>query len=87
MNEPGTRPETPDYAADINAPAPHLLLLESRIFAELPLFLLHGDGDGDGHAVVVLPGFGADDLTAAPCTETSGLRGSWLGTWTQPEYA
>lgn len=73
MNEPGTSTETPDYAAGINALPPHLLLLESRTFAELPLSLLQtlsvcGLPHDDGHAVVVLPGFSADDRATAPCT-------------------
>ncbi len=88
MNEPGTRPETPDYAAGINAPAPHLLLLESRIFAELPLFLLHtlsvhGLPHGDGHAVVVLPGFGADDLATAPLRRALKRLGYAVHGWGQ----
>lgn len=55
-------------ATAISAPPAHLLALEIRVLAELPLFLLRtlsvsGLPRGDGHAVMVLPGFGADDLT------------------------
>lgn len=88
MNERGTRTETPDYAAGINAPPLHLLLLESRIFAELPLFLLQtlsvrGLPHGDGHAVVVLPGFSADDLTTAPLRRALKRLGYAVHGWKQ----
>ena len=67
MNDQHTR--TP--ATDISAPPAHLLALETRVMAELPLFLLRtlsirGLPPGDGHAVMVLPGFGADDLATLP---------------------
>jgi pimeloyl-ACP methyl ester carboxylesterase len=56
---------------DIKAPAAHLLALEARVFAEIPLFALHrfdlaGLPRGDGHPVLVVPGFGAGDLATLP---------------------
>lgn len=58
-------------ARDISAPPPRQLLLETRVLAEAPLFLLRtlsvrGLPRGDGHAVMILPGFGADDHFTAP---------------------
>jgi len=58
-------------AADIRAPSARLLALEARVFAEIPLFLLRnlrsaGLPRGDGHAVMVVPGFGAGDLATRP---------------------
>ncbi len=56
---------------DIKAPSPRLLALEARVFAEIPLFLLRNLKvdelpRGDGHAVLVVPGFGANDLATLP---------------------
>jgi pimeloyl-ACP methyl ester carboxylesterase len=56
---------------DIKAPPAHLLALEARVFAEIPLFLLRslktaGLPRGDGHAVMIVPGFGAGDLATLP---------------------
>lgn len=79
---------TPDTAANISAPPSHLLLLESRIFAELPLFLLRtlsvrGLPQGDGHSVVVLPGFGADDLITLPLRHALKRLGYTVYGWGQ----
>lgn len=56
---------------DIAAPAAQLLALEARVLAELPLFLLktlsiRGLPRGDGHAVLVIPGFGTGDVATLP---------------------
>src|SRR3569623_313656 len=55
----------------IKAPALHLLAREARVAAELPWFLLRsgslrGLPRGDGHPVLIVPGFGADDLITRP---------------------
>lgn len=62
-----------DFESDapIKAPALHLLAREARVAAELPLFLLRsrslrGLPRGDGHTVMIVPGFGADDLATLP---------------------
>lgn len=62
---------TPSDSPDIQAPALHLLALEARVFAEIPWFLLRslsirGLPRGDGHPVMVVPGFGAGDLATLP---------------------
>jgi len=64
MSTPSDRPE-------IQAPPLHLLALEARVFAEIPWFLLRslsirGLPHGDGHPVMVVPGFGAGDLATLP---------------------
>jgi pimeloyl-ACP methyl ester carboxylesterase len=54
---------------DVRAPSPLLLLAEGRAYAEYLLFraqrraLLRQLPRGDGHPVVVLPGFGASDVS------------------------
>jgi len=57
--------------SDVKAPSLGLLALEGRIVLELPYFMLRSqwlDGlpRGDGHAVLVIPGFGFGDLATAP---------------------
>ena len=57
--------------SDIKAPPLRLLALEARVFAEMPWFMLRslsiqGMPRGDGHPVMVVPGFGAGDLTTRP---------------------
>jgi pimeloyl-ACP methyl ester carboxylesterase len=64
MNESSERP-------DIQAPPLRLLALEARVFAEMPWFLLRslsvrGMPPGDGHPVMIVPGFGASDLATLP---------------------
>ena len=56
---------------DIQAPPLHLLALEARVLAEMPWFVLRslsirGMPRGDGHPVMVVPGFGAGDLATLP---------------------
>jgi len=56
----------------VSRPAAHLLLLESRVWAELGWLALRSRRltselpRGDGHAVLVVPGFGASDIATAP---------------------
>jgi pimeloyl-ACP methyl ester carboxylesterase len=80
----------PDSTAmpDIKAPAPHLLALEARVCAEAPLFLLRtlslrGMPRGDGHAVMVLPGFGTGDLSTRPLRRALSRLGYSVYGWDQ----
>ncbi len=56
----------------VTAPAAHLLLLESRVWQELGWLALRGRAltntlpRGDGHPVLIVPGFGAGDLATLP---------------------
>ncbi|HWU68359.1 MAG TPA: alpha/beta hydrolase [Stenotrophobium sp.] len=66
-------PVDPQREQDVpkKPPSPLLLLLEGRVVAEFggllaSLPLLRRLPRGDGHAVMVVPGFGADDRTTAP---------------------
>lgn len=58
--------------ASVTAPAAHLLMLESRVWAELGLLPLRMRRlrlelpRGDGHAVMVVPGFGVGDAATRP---------------------
>lgn len=59
------------FAADATPPSPLLLMLEGRAFAEYWTMLLSWPWlgrlpRGDGHAVLVLPGFGGGDLSTQP---------------------
>jgi pimeloyl-ACP methyl ester carboxylesterase len=59
------------FAATIKAPPLRLLALEARVAAELPLFVLRTPmlrrlPRGDGHPVMVIPGFGANDMMTLP---------------------
>lgn len=60
----------PAAAERIRAPALGLLLRETRVALEVPRFVAFSRlarlPPGDGHAVVVLPGFGASDLHTRP---------------------
>jgi pimeloyl-ACP methyl ester carboxylesterase len=67
VHEPAPRPDD----AEVQAPAPWLMLLEARapweyaaMLAALPW--LKRLPAGDGHPVIVFPGLGAADLTTAP---------------------
>lgn len=58
-------------AVDATPPSPFLLLMEGRAVAEywtmlLSWPLLHRLPRGDGHGVMVLPGFGGSDLSTRP---------------------
>jgi pimeloyl-ACP methyl ester carboxylesterase len=59
------------FAADATPPSPLLLMLEGRAIAEYWSMLLSWPRlgrlpRGDGHAVLVLPGFGGGDLSTQP---------------------
>jgi pimeloyl-ACP methyl ester carboxylesterase len=59
------------HPADLKAPGPLLLLLEWRAVWEYAAMVaalpwLRRLPEGDGHPVIVLPGFGAGDLTTLP---------------------
>ena len=69
--KPAREPAPVFHAADLQAPAPWLLLLEGRapweyaaMLAALPW--LKRLPAGDGHPVIVFPGLGAADMTTAP---------------------
>lgn len=58
-------------APDPTPPSPLLLMLEGRAFVEYGALLMSGRmlrqlPRGDGHGVMVLPGFGAGDLSTQP---------------------
>ena len=73
-------------------PHPLLTLTEGRALFELGSFYalrraMRRLPKGDGHAVIVLPGFLAGDTfdrTDARTAERSGLCGLWLGPGAQP---
>lgn len=74
-------------ARDPSPPSPRLLLGELRALAEWPRGLLHlptkGLPRGDGHAVIVLPGFGADDRMTAPLRKALARLGYAAEGWGQ----
>lgn len=80
---------TSDSVADVARPAAHLLLLEARIGAELALHTLGarklaaGLPRGDGHAVMVVPGFGAGDLATRPLRRVLDRIGYTAYGWEQ----
>ena len=56
---------------EIRPPSPALLAAELRVFLEWPTFglrrlLVRGLPRGDGHPVIVVPGFGSSDLASRP---------------------
>lgn len=86
MRRPATEQRPPRFDPDdLTAPGPLLMLLEGRAFWEYAALIaavpwLRRLPEGDGHPVIVLPGFGAGDLTTLP------LR-SFLGEWGYAPYA
>ncbi|MGI8794678.1 MAG: esterase/lipase family protein [Acidimicrobiales bacterium] len=69
-----------------DAPAPWLMLLESRALFELGAIsaaspLLRFAGRGDRHPVLVLPGFTADDRSTAPLRRVLRSQGYWTHGW------
>jgi len=81
----GTPAEAPDVAR-IGAPSLRLLVREARVAAELPLFLLRsrrlqGLPQGDGHPVMIVPGFGADDLVTRPLQQALSQLGYAARGW------
>ncbi|MFO0745917.1 MAG: alpha/beta hydrolase [Myxococcota bacterium] len=75
MKPPPTHADAP-----IPAPPPRLLALEARVLAELPRFLLGTRRldhlpRGDGHAVMVVPGWGVDDRPTLPLRLALGRLG------------
>lgn len=78
----------PSGMPDIRAPRLHLLALELRVFAEMPWFLLRslsirGMPAGDGHPVMIVPGFGANDLTTLPLRRALNQLGYAAYGWDQ----
>ena len=80
---------TPTDADTVRAPSARLLLLEARAAQELalsPLRLrgLHRDlPRGDGHAVLVVPGFGAGDAATRPLRRALRALGYRAVGWQQ----
>ena len=72
----------------IDAPSLSLLLLEARVLAEWPRFNLQTMSlqnlpRGDGHAVMVIPGFGASDATTRPLRRALTRLGYKVFGWEQ----
>lgn len=87
MATPADAPDGPDLP-QIKRPGPHLLALELRVFAELPLFMLRPlpAGElprGDGHPVLVVPGFGAGDSATLPLRRALARLGYATYGWEQ----
>jgi pimeloyl-ACP methyl ester carboxylesterase len=66
-----TRATDRNGSSPLTAPPLHLLAREARVAAQVPWFLLrsrslHDLPQGDGHPVVIVPGFGADDQMTMP---------------------
>ena len=74
-------------ARDASPPPVKYLLGELRALAEWPRGLLHlptrGLPRGDGHAVIVLPGFGADDRATKPLRRALERLGYAVEGWGQ----
>jgi pimeloyl-ACP methyl ester carboxylesterase len=75
-------------AADAAPPSPWLLLLEGRAMAEYGALLLSWARlgrlpRGDGHAVLVLPGFGATDRSTEPLRRALSRLGYRAHGWEQ----
>jgi len=73
-------------AADPSPPSPLLLLLEARAVAEYGALLLSWPllgrlPRGDGHSVLVLPGFGASDLSTDPLRRALARLGYGVHGW------
>lgn len=73
---------------DLKAPGPLLLLLEGRVFWEYAALIaaipwLRRLPEGDGHPVIVIPGFGAGDLTTLPLRSFLNDRGYVSYAWNQ----
>jgi pimeloyl-ACP methyl ester carboxylesterase len=80
--------EPPDFLPPVKAPPLRLLALEGRAAAEMPLFVLRslslqGLPRGDGHPVIVIPGFGADDLASLPLRHALRRLGYSVYGWEQ----
>ncbi len=72
--------------ADASPPSPLLLLLEGRALAEYGVMLLSWPllgrlPRGDGHSVLVLPGFGASDVSTAPLRRALARLGYDVHGW------
>lgn len=76
-------------ADSVRAPSLKLLLMELRIASELALLPVHqrirlaGLPRGDGHAVLVIPGFGAGDLATRPLRRILSKLGYATYGWEQ----
>ncbi len=76
------------FDTDISPPHPFLIALESRAFMELAAFALLRPflgllQRGDGHAVLIIPGFVQDELAVAPLRQAIRRMGYEARTWDQ----
>jgi pimeloyl-ACP methyl ester carboxylesterase len=76
------------HPEDIKAPGPLLMLLEGRVLWEYAALVaampwLRRLPQGDGHPIVVIPGFGAGDLTTLPLRSFLNDRGYASYAWNQ----
>ncbi len=89
MGKPATDNPPPFFhPADLKAPSPFLLMLEARAVWEYAAMVaampwLRRLPEGDGHPVLVLPGFGAGDLTTLPLRNFIAERGFTSYAWNQ----
>lgn len=72
----------------LSPPSKLLLLMETRAWAEFGAFLisqpfLHGLPRGDGHPVLVIPGFGGSDLSTQPMRRLFAKLGYATYGWEQ----
>lgn len=78
----------PESAPAVAAPSLSLLLRELRAPVEIAKFLVlagrqNGLPRGDGHPVILLPGFGADDFAMRPLATALQRLGYAASTWEQ----
>jgi len=79
-------PPDDDHAAPLAPPPVRLLAMEARVVAELPRFLVSTRRlghlpRGDGHAVMVIPGWGLDDTPTLPLRVALGRLGYAAHGW------
>jgi pimeloyl-ACP methyl ester carboxylesterase len=79
---------SPLFDNEIAPPHPFLMALESRVFMELAVFallrpFLGSLPRGDGHAVLVVPGFVQDELAVTPLRQTLRRMGYEAHIWDQ----
>jgi pimeloyl-ACP methyl ester carboxylesterase len=78
----------PLFDTEISPPHPWLLALEYRAFMELGVFVMCRPWlslwpHGDGHAVLIVPGFVQDEMAIAPLQKALGSLGYQAHTWDQ----
>lgn len=81
-------PASPFFDTDIKPPPPFLLAMEYRAIAELGAFMLFRPylrvlPRGDGHAVLIVPGFVQDAMAVTPLRQALRQLGYESHTWDQ----